>query len=1460
MKALRLTLALVIGAAAFAQSPITGVQPGAARAQQVLEHLGQLPLTIEPNQGQAPQGIDFVAPAFNHRFLLSSAKTTLELFDVKGKPAEHVDLELVGANPAAHGEETEPLAFRSSYFSAQDPDGLLRNLRNYSRVRYQQVWPGVDVIYYGNREKLEYDMVVAPGADPGSIRIRLTGQAGFFLNATGDLVLQTHYGTVTHHRPLAYQIVDRQRTRVQANYKLVAGDEVRIQLGEYDRSRELVIDPTLTISSPTLINPVTAIGVDGSGNIYTASATGQGNVLITAFSSTGAPLNQGTIFADTATAMAVSSTGKVYVTGSTSSTRFFTTGAFQPTLSDPDGTATDAYFLQYVALPSQAVQYSTFLGGLGTDSGNGVTIDGSGNAYITGQTVGGAGFSHTVGPATIAGGGTDAFVAKINPTVGGAPSLIYSRFLGGAGADSGNGIAVDVSGNAYVGGATTSTSASFQPSSATGFNTSKTSATNDGFIVKLNPTGASALYLTFLPLAPINGIAVDTSSAAYVTGAVDGTTNALATTASAFQLTNGGNGCANFSVATCTDAFLSKYNTTVGGAPSLVYSTYLGGTLSDAGLAVAADNSGNAYLVGRTNSSNFPVVRPLTGLSTYQGATIVDGPTLSSQFDAFAAKINTNDLGQPSVVYSTYLGGTDTDQAASITIDSFGNVFVGGTTASSDFPNLSGAPSAGGTHGFFVEIGDPTGNVPVLSITKTHSGNFFKGQANATYTVTIANAGSGVTSGTITVTETAPSGLALVSMSGTGWSCPTLPTCTRSDALVGGGTYPTITVTVNVNGNATSPQVNQVGVSGGGSAAANVSDSTTILNPPLLSIAKTHSGSFTQGQFNAVYTVTVSNAAGSVPTSGTVTVTETLPGGLALVSMAGTGWACVTTTCTRSDALAAGASYPAITVTVNVAGNATSPQNNQVGVTGGGSVAANANDSTTILPGSQPALSISKTHSGNFTQGQQNATYTVTVSNNNGAATTSGTVTVTETIPSGLTLVAMAGTGWSCPSNTCTRSDALAGGASYPAITVTVNVSGNATSPKVNQVSVSGGGSGPANASDSTVINLNNPTLSINRTRLNFGYSGSLITSPQTVTVNITGGLAVGWTAASDRSNITVSPTSGTGSGTFQVTATAPAGGLGGNGIITVTAAGATGSPQQIQVFVTSVTPTLPSGSFDTPNNNTTGIAGAVAVTGWALDTIEVVSVGIWREPVPNEATSPNGLVFIGNANFVADARPDVQNAFPTQPYQYRAGWGYLMLTTGIPNSTGSGPSGNGTYKLHIILTNAAGQTLDLGAHTITLDNAHATKPFGTIDTPSQGGNASGSSFVNFGWALTQNPKCIAIDGSTITVTVDGVTLGNPAYNNFRADIAGSFPGLCNSNGAIGFFVIDTTKLTNGVHTIGWLAFDNTGSGDGLGSRFFNVFNAGGGMIASPPEEPPTADSLSGGVRRRNGLELAAPD
>jgi hypothetical protein len=271
----------------------------------------------------------------------------------------------------------------------------------------------------------------------------------------------------------------------------------------------------------------------------------------------------------------------------------------------------------------------------------------------------------------------------------------------------------------------------------------------------------------------------------------------------------------------------------------------------------------------------------------------------------------------------------------------------------------------------------------------------------------------------------------------------------------------------------------------------------------------------------------------------------------------------------------------------------------------------------------------------------------------------------------------------------------------------------------------------------------------------------------------------------------------------------------------------------QVQVNVSAVTPGAPIGSFDTPADGTSSIAGAIPVTGWALDNIEVTKVDVWREPVGGE---PAGLVYIGDAVFVSGARPDVEAASPNMPFNYRGGWGYLLLTNFLPNNGGSTGLGNGTYRIHVIAHNKAGASLDFGAHSITVDNAHASKPFGTIDTPGQGGTASGSAYLNFAWVLTQIPNIVPIDASTITVVVDGQVVGHPAYNNFRADIASLFPGYMNSGGAVGIFYLDTTKLTNGVHTISWNVFDNAGHGDGVGSRYFNVFNGGAGPEAAPED------------------------
>ncbi|HTX38077.1 MAG TPA: PQQ-binding-like beta-propeller repeat protein, partial [Bryobacteraceae bacterium] len=373
----------------------------------------------------------------------------------------------------------------------------------------------------------------------------------------------------------------------------------------------------------------------------------------------------------------------------------------------------------------------------------------------------------------------------------------------------------------------------------------------------------------------------------------------------------------------------------------------------------------------------------------------------------------------------------------------------------------------------------PTDAVPALSITKTNAAAFHQGESSATYSVTVSNAASaGATSGTVTVTDTEPTGLTLVSIAGSGWTCSGAA-CTRSDALSAGASYPSLTVTVNVAANAAASLTSSATVSGGGSASATAADVTAITPVPALSISQTNAAAFHQGENGATYSVTVSNAASAGATSGTVTVTDTEPAGLTLVSLAGTGWTCSGAACTRTDALSAGASYPPLTVTVNVAANAAASLTSSATVSGGGSASATASDVTTIT--AIPALSISKTNAAAFHQGENSATYSVTVSNAAAAGATSGTVTVTDTEPTGLTLISIAGSGWTCSGAACTRNDALSAGASYPALTITVNVAANAAASLTSSATVSGGGSASATASDVTAITAV-PALSITKT------------------------------------------------------------------------------------------------------------------------------------------------------------------------------------------------------------------------------------------------------------------------------------------------------------------------------------------------------------------------------------------
>ncbi len=376
------------------------------------------------------------------------------------------------------------------------------------------------------------------------------------------------------------------------------------------------------------------------------------------------------------------------------------------------------------------------------------------------------------------------------------------------------------------------------------------------------------------------------------------------------------------------------------------------------------------------------------------------------------------------------------------------------------------------------------------------------------------------------------------------------------------------------------------------------------------------------------------------------------------------------------------------------------------------------------------------------------------------------------------------------------------------------------------------------------------PTMTLDKIALRFGAvtTGAAFasqTAAQIVRLTQTGTGTVTWTAASNQPWLLVSPASGTGSANLSVSVMSVAGLPTGGavaGTISLTVTGASNTPGPIAVTLNLIpngTSTSPFGAVDTPADNTTGVTGAIPFTGWALDDVEVTRVTICRAAFGTEMApvDPNcggaAQIFVGVAVFIDGARPDVLAAFPSAPMNTRAGWGFMVLTNMLPNQ------GNGTYLFYMRAQDRDGNTTLLGTRTMTCANVSATKPFGAIDTPTQGGTASGASFVNFGWALTPQPKLIPIDGSTITVLVDGTPLGTVDYNHERPDIEALFPGFQNTagaNGAVGFRVIDTTTLNNGMHTISWTVVDSQGAIEGIGSRFFTVSNGLGAPMTAVME------------------------
>jgi hypothetical protein len=391
-------------------------------------------------------------------------------------------------------------------------------------------------------------------------------------------------------------------------------------------------------------------------------------------------------------------------------------------------------------------------------------------------------------------------------------------------------------------------------------------------------------------------------------------------------------------------------------------------------------------------------------------------------------------------------------------------------------------------------------------------------------------------------------------------------------------------------------------------------------------------------------------------------------------------------------------------------------------------------------------------------------------------------------------------------------------------------------------------------------------TVALDRTSLVFGAvtSGgafSAQTSAQTVRLTQTGAGPVAWTATSNKPWLTVTPASGSGSTALSIavkfdSSVAAAGNA--TGAITLGLTGAANTVGLIPVTLTVVSSTAavspPFGSLDTPAGDATVLAGSIALTGWTLDNIGVKQVELWRDLQPGETTPPgnstsgdprNGKIYIANGTFVDGARPDVEGLYPTTPANYRAGWGYLMLTWGLFGQ------GNGTYKFYAFGVDQEGNTATIGTKTVIISNTTASKPFGSIDTPAIGGEASGP---NFGWGLTPKVNGAAtckIQASGVQYSIDSGPLQPVVYGDARTDIAGAFTGFSNTATAGGHAIIDWTALTNGSHTIGWLITDDCNRADGVGSRFFTVTNGVSALTASSDTEVRLTASAEGSVVRK---------
>ena len=614
---------------------------------QAVSGFGKVPLHFEPNVGQWDSRVRFLARGSGYTLFVSDTESVLRM-----KQAV-LRMKLVGATSTSSWEGVGRREGVSNYYGPRR-ESWRSSVPQYDGARGRRVYPGIDLVYHAQGRNFEYDFVVAAGADPNQIRLAWEGSESFELRADGDLVLKAAGEAVVQKKPRVYQDVDGRRVEIAASFERKSDREVGFKLGEYDGTRELVIDPIVMVYSTflggSLGEGANALKVDSSGSAYVAGVTSSSDfpnapgpdpvdtvlpgvdTFVARFNVAGSALLFATYLGgndqDVAAALALDSLGNAYVVGRTSSTDFASLSG--------NANAEDAFIVKLNG--SGAFQYGRYIAGGGLDFAYGVAVDSTGAAYVGGSTTS-TDFSVT-GGAQGASGGIDGWIAKIN-SAGSAVS--YFTYIGGAGTDEIYGLEVDSAGSVYaVGNTTSSTLVKVTP-------IRNYTGSIDAFAIKMNTAGTGQVWGTYVGGTFLDigtAIALDSSNAAYIAGTA---------TSPDFPLLNGATGLSGG-----RDVFVTKINSA---GTAFEYSTLIGGTLDDDGAAITVLGR-SAYVVGYTNSTNFP---------RFGATQTVKG----TEYDGFLFKLTP---GGRALIYSTFLGGSVRDRALGVGVDSTGAAYVAGTT------------------------------------------------------------------------------------------------------------------------------------------------------------------------------------------------------------------------------------------------------------------------------------------------------------------------------------------------------------------------------------------------------------------------------------------------------------------------------------------------------------------------------------------------------------------------------------------------------------------------------------------------------------------------------------------------------------------------------------------------------------------------------------------------------------